>query len=72
MTEYQNGYNRALADINQPMVVVTEAWDPSECPRCGRDFAEFEPCYDGYYDRVTSMERCPYCGQKLCWGRVNQ
>lgn len=70
MTEFENGYSQALKDINQPMHVVTEDWNPSECPRCGESFAEFEPCDDGYYDRSESLERCPCCGQRLCWDRT--
>lgn len=66
MTEYERGYQRALEDINRPMAVVAEKWDPSECPRCGESFSNYEPCDDGYYTRATNMDRCPFCGQRLC------
>ena len=33
----------------------------------GQDFFDYEPCDDGYYQRAYSMERCPFCGQKLNW-----
>lgn len=67
MTEYERGYNQALKDINRPMIVVIKEWSPSECPRCGHGFSDFEDCNDGYYRRATTMQRCPYCGQKLDW-----
>ena len=60
-------YQRALDDINKGMEVITENWNPSKCPRCKRSFSDYEPCDDGYYDRATNLERCPYCGQKLDW-----
>lgn len=72
MTDYERGYQQALEDMNQPMNVIAEKWSPSECPRCGKDYYTFEPCDDGYYQRATTMERCPFCGQKLDWSRVNQ
>lgn len=61
------GYNRALDEINQPRLVIQEDWCPSMCPRCGKDFSDFEPCNDGYYSRCVSLDRCPYCGQKIKW-----
>ena len=64
---YIRGYQKALEDINNPMLVIQEKWSPSECPRCRMDFSEFEECDDGYYDRATNRDRCPYCGQKLKW-----
>jgi len=67
MDDYKRGYEQALKNINTPMSVITENWNPSECPRCGEDFSDYEPCDDGYYDRATGLERCPYCGQKLDW-----
>lgn len=67
MNDYKRGYEQALKDINTPMSVITEKWNPSECPRCGKDFSEYEPCDDGYYDRATYLDRCPYCGQTLYW-----
>ena len=67
MDDYKRGYEQALKNINTPMSVITENWNPSECPRCGEDFSDYEPCDDGYYDRATHLERCPYCGQKLYW-----
>lgn len=70
-TEYERGYRRAFEDINRPMAVVAEQWNPSGCPRCEQSYDDFEPCDDGYYKRATTMERCPFCGQKLDWNRVN-
>jgi hypothetical protein len=49
------------------MLVIQEKWSPSECPRCHKDFSEYEPCDDGYYARAYSLERCPYCGQLIKW-----
>lgn len=66
-SDYERGYRQALNDINTPMGVIMLKWNPSECPRCRKNFSDFEPCDDGYYDRATSMERCPFCGQKLEW-----
>lgn len=65
--EYKRGYEQALKDINTPRKMITEAWNPSECPRCKEAFYDYEPCNDGYYKRATSLERCPYCGQKIKW-----
>lgn len=64
---YIRGYQKALEDINDPMLVILKRWNPSECPRCHRDFSEFEECEDGCYNRATNRDRCPYCGQKLKW-----
>lgn len=69
-TEYDRGYRKALEDINTPMQIIARQWNPSQCPRCRRDFSEFEPCDDGYYNRVVTMPRCPFCGQLLDWGKV--
>lgn len=71
MNEYERGYQQAVEDINRPMVVVAERWNPSACPRCGKSFVDYEPCDDGYYDRATNLYRCPYCGQKLDWSVVD-
>ncbi len=68
MNDYERGYAQALKDINQPTDVIIERWNPSKCPRCGKNFSKYEPCDDGYYDRATDLKRCPYCGQCLCWG----
>jgi DNA-directed RNA polymerase subunit RPC12/RpoP len=65
MNEYEKGYQQALKDINTPMQVIIEKWEPSRCPRCHSRFDE--ECDDGYYARDTSMYRCPYCGQSLKW-----
>ena len=65
--DYIIGYEQALKDINTPMKTIQEQWNPSECPRCKEPFFEYEPCNDGYYQRAYSLERCPYCGQKLEW-----
>ena len=70
-SDYERGYERALEDINRPMCVVAEKWNPSDCPRCGHDFSDYEECDDGYYNRATNLYRCPYCGQKLDWPRVD-
>lgn len=64
---YQKGYQQALADINIPQQVIQENWNPSKCPRCYTSFHDYEPCDDGYYKRAQSLERCPFCGQKLEW-----
>lgn len=71
MTEYERGYNRALEDINHSMAVITEKWNPSQCPRCKHDFNDYEECDDGYYHRAKSLQRCPYCGQKLNWDGID-
>ena len=64
MNDYKRGYEQALKDINIPMNVIAEGWSYSRCPRCGRDYSEYEYYY---YDRADELERCPYCGQRLCW-----
>ena len=53
MDDYKRGYEQALKDINTSMSVITENWNPSECPRCGEVFSDYEPCDDDYYDRAT-------------------
>ncbi len=65
--EYQLGYEQALKDINKPMKMIQEDWEPSECPRCHKLFYDYEKCNDGYYDRAYNIDRCPYCGQKVKW-----
>ena len=61
------GYDTAMEELNTPMETITEDWRASVCPHCGHDFMDYEPCNDGYYKRAVSLERCPYCGQKLLW-----
>lgn len=65
--EFMKGYQQALESINHPMAVIKEKWNPSVCPRCKNDFYDIEPCHDGYYERATGMDKCPFCGQKLDW-----
>jgi len=65
--DYQLGYEQALKDINNPMKMIQEDWESSECPRCHKLFYDYEECNDGYYDRAYSLDRCPYCGQKIEW-----
>lgn len=72
MTDYERGYRQALEDINRPMCVVAEKWNPSECPRCEHSFSDYEPCDDGYYIRAITLDRCPFCGQKLDWSVVDR
>lgn len=67
--EFMKGYQQALKDINRPMAVITEKWNPSMCPRCKESFYDFEPCFDGYYNRATNLDRCPFCGQRLDWDK---
>jgi DNA-directed RNA polymerase subunit RPC12/RpoP len=65
--DYDMGYEQALIDINKPQTVIQEAWTNSKCPRCKALFYEYEENDDGYISRAYSLERCPYCGQKLEW-----
>lgn len=62
-----DSYNQAIKDFNTAKMVIVKQWNPSICPTCEHDFGEYEHCYDGFYDRCTNLERCPYCGQKICW-----
>ena len=64
---FAQGYRKALQDINIDEKVIIEKWEPSVCPRCFRNFSDFEPCDDGYYSRAESLTRCPYCGQAIKW-----
>ena len=57
----------AFDSMNTPKKVIIEKWSPSECPTCHKDFSDYEPCDDGYYDRAYGLVRCPYCGQLLTW-----
>lgn len=65
MTDYERGYKQAMQDINTPMDVIIEEWEPSRCPRCGGYFDE--DCNDGYYLRALSLKQCPHCCQRLRW-----
>lgn len=65
--QYKLGYQQALKDINNPMKMIMPKWGSSECPRCGNVFYEYETCNDGFYKRAKSLDRCPYCGQKIEW-----
>lgn len=67
MTDFEKGYQKALCDINTPKKMITENWESSKCPTCKHQFDDYEECNDGYYDRATTLERCPYCGQKIIW-----
>ena len=66
-SDFDKGYQQALTDISKPIMVIAKNWNPSMCPRCKESFSEFEPCFDGYYNRATSLDRCPFCGQRLDW-----
>ena len=66
LDDIQNEYNK-MQEINIPKKVITEDWESSVCPNCKENFSEYEECDDGYYQRAYSLERCPYCGQKLKW-----
>lgn len=68
--DYKARYEQALKDINTPKQMITENWEPSKCPTCHESFYDYEPCDDGYYDRATSLERCPFCGQKIIWNEL--
>lgn len=71
--DFQKGYAQALEDINRPMCVVAEKWNPFECPRCGKLFFDGYGDYDNrYYLMARELERCPYCGQKLDWSVVDK
>lgn len=52
-------------DINIPKEVIIKPRESSQCPNCEKHFEE--DCNDGYYTRAYTMERCPYCQQKLKW-----
>lgn len=67
---FAKGYQQALHDISHPMAVIARQWNPSMCPRRKESLADFEPCFDGYYHRATSLDRCPFCGQKLDWENI--
>lgn len=69
-SDYDQGYQQALADISKPMAVIAKNWNPSVCPRCKQSMSDFEPCFDGYYNRATNLDRCPFCGQRLDWSEV--
>ena len=64
---YERGRKDMAAELNTPRRVITKAWEYSVCQNCGKDFSDFEECDDGYIRRAESLERCPYCGQKITW-----
>ena len=66
---FEAGKKEMLKELNSPKPVIIEKWNPSECPNCRCSFDKYEPCNDGYYQRATNIDRCPYCGQKLSWER---
>lgn len=65
--DYQYGYNQACTDLNTEKLVIQKDYEPSRCPTCHQTFHDYETCQDGYYQRPTSLERCPHCGQKIIW-----
>jgi len=67
MDEFEKGYQQAMLEINTPMLMIMENWESSQCPRCKESFHDYEKCDDGYWDRATGLERCPYCGQRIKW-----
>jgi len=69
-SDFDKGYQQALVDIGKPMAVIAKNWNPSICPRCKESFSDFEPCFDGYYNRATNLDRCPFCGQRLDWSEA--
>ncbi|MCL2312270.1 MAG: hypothetical protein FWC41_07275 [Firmicutes bacterium] len=62
-----SGLNKQFELLNTPKKPIIEDWQVSTCPNCDEGFYDYEPCNDGYYKRAYSLERCPYCGQKLKW-----
>ena len=65
--EYINLQKKIIEELNTPQKMITREWEPSVCPRCNEQFSAYEDCDDGYYRRAYSLERCPYCGQKIKW-----
>lgn len=70
--EYEKGYRKALEDINRPMCVVPSQQKPSSCPRCSKSFLTTSLATMGITNRPRSMNRCPFCGQKLDWDAVDR
>ena len=64
---FLDGWDAAIKQLNSPVKPIIKDYYPSECPTCKEDFSDYEPCNDGYYKRAYTLERCPYCGQKLIW-----
>jgi len=64
---FKNGYEQAIKDFNTPKFPIMERYDNSKCPRCGRYFDEYETNEDSVIWRAVTLERCPWCGQKLKW-----
>ena len=62
---YAKGYEQAMRDINKPVYVKYEKYEPGYCPKCGESFWEYEKCVDGQWFRNLKMTRCPECGQKI-------
>ena len=65
--EYINLQKKIFEEINTLQIMIIKDWEPSVCPRCNERFSAYEDCDDGYYRRAYSLERCPYCGQKVKW-----
>ena len=60
-------WEKIFEEINTLQIMIIKDWEPSVCPRCNERFSAYEDCDDGYYRRAYSLERCPYCGQKVKW-----
>lgn len=65
--DYKQGWSDAIASLNEPKLMIQKDWNPSHCPNCNKSYSNLENCDDGYYERATSLIRCPYCGQRIKW-----
>ena len=53
-----------LASYQLPIIVKTQQYMPTECPRCRCDLSEH---IDDGYHKVNKVKFCPNCGQALEW-----
>ncbi len=63
----KEGWERAVREYNTPKLPITEKYENSRCPQCRRYFDEYETIEDSVVWRAVTLERCPWCGQKLKW-----
>lgn len=56
---------REAVEKQRPKKIIIESYCPTECPTCGHELSK--SLGDGYYKYPIFLERCPNCGQEICW-----
>lgn len=56
---------RKAVEKQKAKKIIIRNWNPTRCPTC--DYELSTSLGDGYYKHPTFLERCPNCGQEICW-----